>query len=298
MAKAKLTPGAIRPQGHVARDAHGHVALEDAQRADASLTYSGTRPQTILFHRNAAIQQANLDATGALVASLGTTFVDAPGPRDGEADSWPGARLWQDVDASHVLAFLAAYATHPNATTAKAAVLSDFIAKMLDIGKLKKWSVALLSGGDGVGDPYAPSPNGFETQSLQTRKIDDAPGAKDAGVFAIGVLTDPKDEGIDLDDDAWRDALARTPRAAWKPDPARGRVNLPTSLSGKGIREARDRLGGDADRGLLLLYTLTPYKGQGPRPREPHRARLGKSPSWPSPSPSRRPNTASAWNTT
>jgi len=62
-----------------------------------------------------------------------------------------------------------------------------------------------------------------------------------------------------------RDALART-RAAWKPDPARGRVNLPTSPSGKGIREARDRLGGDADRGLLLLYTLTPYKGKAKTP--------------------------------
>jgi hypothetical protein len=103
------------------------------------------------------------------------------------------------------------------------------------------------------------------TKSLQTRKIDDAPGAKDPGVFAIGVLTDPKDEGIDLDDDAWRDALART-RAAWKPDPARGRVNLPTSPSGKGIREARERLGGDADRGLLLLYTLSPYRGKAMAP--------------------------------
>lgn len=77
-------------------------------------------------------------------------------------------------------------------------------------------------------------------------------------MFAIGVLTDPKDEGIDLDDDVWRDALART-RAAWKPEPARGRINVPNSPSGKGIREARDRLGGEADRGLLLLYALAPY---------------------------------------
>ena len=84
-------------------------------------------------------------------------------------------------------------------------------------------------------------------------------------MFAIGVLTDPKDEGIDIDDDVWRDALART-RAAWKPDPARGRLNPPTSPSGKGIREARDRLGGAADRGLLLLYTLAPYKGKAKLP--------------------------------
>ena len=55
-------------------------------------------------------------------------------------------------------------------------------------------------------------------------------------------------------------------RAAAEADPARGRVKLPTSPSGKGIREARDRLGGDADRGLLLLYTLTPYKGKAKAP--------------------------------
>jgi hypothetical protein len=85
-------------------------------------------------------------------------------------------------------------------------------------------------------------------------------------MFAIGVLTDPKDEGIDLDDNVWKDALART-RAAWTPDPARGRVTLPTAPSGKGIREARDRLGGEADRGLLLLYSLAPdYRGQEKTP--------------------------------
>jgi len=267
MAKAKLTPEqyGLKVMSHEILTVTSPLKMRNAQTL--SLTYSGTRPQTILFHRDARIQKANLDATDSLIASLGTKFVDAPKyPRDGEADSWPGARLWSDVDASKVLAFLAAYTTHPNATSAKAAVLSDFISKMLDIGKLKQWSVALLSGGDGVGEPHA-FPGGFEPKSLQTRKTEDpdAPGVKEPAMFAIGVLTDPKDEGIDIDDDVWRDALART-RAAWKPDPARGRLNPPTSPSGKGIREARDRLGGAADRGLLLLYTLAPYKGKAKLP--------------------------------
>ena len=86
-------------------------------------------------------------------------------------------------------------------------------------------------------------------------------------MFAIGVLVDPKDESIDIDDEVWRDALVRT-RASWRPDPARGRLNLPMSPSGKGIREARDRLGGAADRGLLLLYTLSPFKGRGMAPED------------------------------
>jgi len=260
MAKAKLTPEqyGLKVMSHEVLTVTSALKMRNAQTL--SLTYSGTRPQTILFHRDAGVQRANLAATDALVASLGSKFIDGPKhPRDGEADSWPGARLWKDVDAAMVLSFLGGYATHPNATSAKSAVLSDFISKMLDIGKLKQWSVALLSGGEGVGAPHA-FPGGFEPKSLQTRKTEDPepPGAREPAMFAIGVLTDPKDEGIDLGDDVWRDALART-RAAWKPEPARGRVNPPNSPSGKGIREARDRLGGDADRGLLLLYSLAAY---------------------------------------
>jgi hypothetical protein len=267
MAKAKLTPElyGLKVMSHEILTVTSQLKMRNAKTL--SLTYSGTRPQTIIFHRDAKVQESNLAAAASLVASLGTNFVDAPKYlRDGETESWPGARLWHDVDASNVLAFLAAYTTHPNATSAKAAVLSDFISKMLDIGKLKQWSVALLSGGDGVGEPFV-FPGGFEPKSLQMRKTEDPepPGVKDPTMFAIGVLTDPKDEGIDIDDDVWRDALVRT-CAAWKPDPARGRVNMPSSPSGKGIREARDRLGGDADRGLLLLYTLAPYKGKDKRP--------------------------------
>jgi hypothetical protein len=260
MAKAKLTPEqyGLKVMSHEVLTVTSPLKMRNAQTL--SLTYSGTRPQTILFHRDAAIQRANLAATDALVASLGPKFVDGPKySRDGETDSWPSARLWKDVDAAKVLSFLGAYATHPNAISAKSAVLADFISKMLDIGKLEQWSVALLSGGDGFGAPHV-FPGGFEPKSLQTRKTEDPepPGARDPAMFAIGVLSDPKDEGIDVGDDVWRDALART-RAAWKPEPARGRVNLPNSPSGKGIREARDRLGGDADRGLLLLYSLAPY---------------------------------------
>jgi Z1 domain len=268
MAKAKLTPEqyGLKVMSHETLTVTSPLKMRNAQTL--SLSYSGTRPQTILFHRDAKIQKANLDATDTLITSLGENFSKEPKyPRDGDPDSWPGARFWKDVGASKVLAFLGAYETHPNADRAKAAVLADFISKMIDIGKLKHWSVALLTGGDGVGETHV-FPGDFEVNSFQTRKTEDPdpPGIKDLAMFAIGVLTDPKDEGIDLDDDVWRDALART-RAAWRPDPARNRVNLPSAPSGKGIRESRDRLGGESDRGLLLLYTLAPYyKGKAKLP--------------------------------
>lgn len=260
MAKAKLTPEqyGLKVMSHETLTVTSPLKMRNAQTL--SLTYSGTRPQTILFHRDAKIQQKNLAAADALVASLGTSFQHGPKySREGEADSWPNARLWKNVDVSHVLSFLDAYATHPNATSAKTGPLADFITKMVEIEKLTKWSVALLTGGEGDGSAYM-FPGDLEVKSYQSRKTEDPapPDPRDPDMFAIGVLTDPKDEGIDLDDDVWRDALART-RAAWKPDPARGRVTLPISPSGKGIREARDKLGGEADRGLLLLYSLAPY---------------------------------------
>jgi hypothetical protein len=267
MAKAKLTPEqyGLKVMSHEVLTVTSPLKMRNSHTL--SLTYSGTRPQTILFHRNEKIQAANLAATDALIASLGTQCVRGPKyPRDGQADSWPGARLWTDVDAPKVLAFLGTYTTHPNATSAKAAVLADFITKMLGTGQLNKWSVALLAGGDGVGSPHV-FPGDIEVQSFPKRKTDDPdpPGIKDPANFAIGVLTDPKDEGIDLDDDAWRAALALT-QAAWKPDPARNRITLPSSPSGKGIREAREKLGGNANSGLLLLYPLAPYAGKDKAP--------------------------------
>ncbi len=260
MAEAKLTPEqyGLKVMSHEVLTVTSPLKMRNAQTL--SLSYSGTRPQTILFHRDAQIQQQNLDATDALIASLGGPWEESPKyGRDGNSDSWPSARLWKNVDASKVLAFLSGYATHPNATSAKAALLSDFISKMVDTGQLTEWSVALLGGGNGEGAEHT-FPGGSPTTKYAIRKTEDPvePEKLDAKNFAIGVLTDPKDEGIDIGDDVWREALTLT-RAAWNPDPARGRNEPPTVPSGKGIREARGRMGGNANSGLLLLYPLTPY---------------------------------------
>lgn len=270
MAEANLTPEqyGLKVMSHEVLTVTSPLKMRNAQTL--SLSYSGTRPQTILFHRDAKIQQRNLDATDELISSLGGQWVASPRyERDGEPDSWPGARLWKNVDSSKILAFLGAYATHQNATSAKAAVLSDFISKMVDTGQLTSWSIALLGGGNGEGDEHT-FPGGSPSESYFIRKTEDPVAAerRDPNNFAIGVLIDPKDEGIDLDDGVWRKALDLT-RAAWKPDPGRGRIAEPSFPSGKGIREARGKLGGDTDRGLLLLYPLSPYIYIDKKPERP-----------------------------
>jgi hypothetical protein len=264
MANASLTPEqyGLKVKSHEILTVTSPLKMRNSQTL--SLTYSGTRPQTILFHRDAKIQAANLAATDALLASIGAPNVVGPEyARNGNADKWKRSRLWKDVDATKILSFLGSYATHPNATSAKAPVLADFIAKMGEIGQLKQWSVALLAEGDGVGEPYVFSGD-IDIKSFPMRTPDEP---KDDAKFAIGVLTDPADEGIDLDDDAWREALALT-RGAWKPDPARGRVSPPSIPSGKGIRVARAIHGDSTDRGLLLLYPLSPYTGKDKLPEK------------------------------
>ena len=256
MADANLTPEqyGLKVVSHAVLTVTSPLKMRNARTL--SLSYSGTRPQTILFHRDLHIQQQNLEAVDSLITSLSNDWQSDPTyKRDGDPDSWPGARLWKNVDSSRVLAFLDAYKTHPNATSARADLLAEFIIKMVDTGQLTKWSVALLGGGLGAGEPHTFS-GGQPSRAYSIRKTEDPDDERQADpkLFAIGVLTDPKDEGIDLDDEVWRDALART-RAVSKREPG----NPPTFPSGRSIRETRGELGGEVDRGLLLLYPLTPY---------------------------------------
>ncbi|MDZ4385665.1 MAG: Z1 domain-containing protein [Moraxellaceae bacterium] len=264
MAEAKLTPEdyGLKVRSHEVLTVTSPLKMRNSQTL--SLSYSGTRPQTILFHRDAEIQQQNLNATDNLVASLGNSWIASPKyERAGEPDSWPNARLWKNADASKVLAFLGDYVTHPNATSAKAALLAEFIAKMIHVGQLKKWSVALLGGGNGEGEEHV-FPGGAPSTKYFIRKTDDPddPARMDPKSFAIGVLTDPKDESIDIDDNIWTQALNLT-RSAWTFDPTRGRKEQPSFPSGKGIREIRGKLDSDSNCGLLLLYPLSPYAYKG-----------------------------------
>lgn len=251
MATADLTPEqyGLRVMSHEALTVTSPLKMRNSQKL--SLTYSGSRPQTILFHRNAKIQEENLAAVDALVASLGSVWKEPKYERNGEKHQWKNTRLWTSVEVEKVQEFLSAYSTHPHASSAKAPIISEFISKMVEIGQLTMWSVALLGGGKGEGDEHS-FPRGSASKDYFIRKTEDPSNLemRDPKTFAIGVLTDPKDEGIDLSDEIWREALKKTK------DAGRGQNNEPT---GKALREIRAELGGEVDRGLLMLYPLSPY---------------------------------------
>ena len=221
-----------------------------------SLSYSGSMSQTISFLGDKANQKANMDATKNLLSAVGEPHVRGPIRNRGESeDSWKRSFLWERVAAEHVLDFLKAYRTPPGADRANTAVMAEFVEQMNAVGELQEWTVALVAEGRKGASAYVFSPS---------VSVDSFPARGDTGVggrYTIGVLTDPVDEAIDMDEAEWLAALAAT-QAEWKPDAARNRLEKPSRPSGRKIREQRGKgfPGGPAPsrKGLLLLYPLSP----------------------------------------
>lgn len=221
-----------------------------------SLSYSGSMSQTISFLGDVTGQKVNMDATKTLLSAIGEPHVRGPvRKRGGAEDSWKRSVLWNGVDAEQVLDFLRAYRTPPGADRANTAVMAEFVEQMNAVGELKKWTVALVAEGRKGASAYEFSPS---------VSVDSFPFRGDTGVggrYTIGVLTDPVDEAIDMDEAEWLAALATT-QAEWKPDAARNRREKPTRPSGRKIREQRGKgfPGGPppSRQGLLLLYPLSP----------------------------------------
>lgn len=221
-----------------------------------SLSYSGSMSQTISFLGDDASQRANMEATKALLSAVGEPHVRGPVRKRGEAeDAWRRSVLWRGVDAEHVLEFLRAYRTPPGADRANTAVMAEFVEQMNVAGELEEWTVALVAEGRKSAATYEFSPS---------VSVDSFPSRGDTGAggrYTIGVLTDPVDEAIDMDEAEWFAALAAT-HAEWKPDAARNRHEKPANPSGRKIREQRGKgfPGGPAPsrQGLLLLYPLSP----------------------------------------
>ena len=187
---------------------------------------------------------------------MGVPCITSPVRKRGaSSDKWSHSFLWEDVTAAQVLDFLKAYKTPIGIDRANTLVMAEFIEQMNACGELDKWSVALIAEGKLGSRRHTFSPHAV---------VDTFPSRSDkehGGRYTIGVLTDPKDEAIDLDESAWQAALAAT-QAQWKPDVARNRMTMPEVPSGMKIREQIGKGLPDAPppsrKGLLLLYPLSP----------------------------------------
>lgn len=250
MANSGATPReyGLKIQSHSELLVTAQIKMRSARTLQ--LSFSGQLMQTVSLPRRKPELQKNLDAASRLVGMLGPSVKDALERRFGSTNQQWNGHLWKDVSYTHIVDFLQAYKTNEAAHRVNSAALSDFVRTMADSGELTKWTVALLGLRSGTACELA---DGVSV-NMATRTGD--PQFDDR--YAIGVLLDPKDESIDLDEAQWNAALKLTAEA-WEKS---GKIGQPASPGGPAIRKVRG-LGAPGvpaqpDKGLLVLYVLDP----------------------------------------
>ncbi|WP_157722900.1 Z1 domain-containing protein, partial [Stenotrophomonas pictorum] len=252
MANSGATPRefGLKVQSHPELMVTSQIKMRSAKTL--LLSYSGQLMQTISFSKGDA--QKNMAATRRFIGNLGDPQErNKFGNSFGEiSNSWSG-HLWSNVSVQAVVDFLADYRTNSNAHRVNSAVLAEFIQKMSMLGELTSWNVAVL--GKQSGTPILLSPG------IEINKISRGAELFDGGRFAIGVLSDPKDETIGLNHQQWEAALQSTIEM-WESKKEAKSTERPTTPGGPAIRKVRG-LGAlgvppEPDRGLLLLYAVDP----------------------------------------
>lgn len=254
MAATGATPReyGLKVQSHPVLMVTSRLKMRSAR--NLMLSFSGQLLETVALFRTQNILERNVAAVRRLLSSLGPPEVDPERMRNGGRQKWKGSFLWSDVGASAVIDFLTNYKTHPDAHKVNSPLLAEFIESMTHQGELTSWSVALIGGGEGstlrLRDDIA--------INMMKRKMKGASEDR----YSIGRLMSPRDEAIDLDEDAWRAALEVT-RNAWHADPGRHKdASEPDAPNGPAIRKVRGFgvPGSEAhpERGVLFLYGLDP----------------------------------------
>lgn len=225
-----------------------------------SLSFSGQLLETVVFHRDPRKLAANLDAGRRLLEAVGMPSPIPGRLRAGSRQEWTGS-IWHGVSAPDIIHFLQSYSTHPGAYRVVSSVIADFVRIMADSGELTSWTVGLIGAQNGrstalCGDVAA------QMIKRTPKKEDDR--------FSIGRLMSPRDETMDLDDDAWEAALKLT-RAAWAGDPARSATRAePDTPNGPAVRKVTgfgaEGIAAHPERGMLLLYVIDPEEWEADLP--------------------------------
>lgn len=224
------------------------------------ITFSGDLLQTIVFDTNPRIIESNFAAGDSLLREIGDS-VDPNDQRYSPAGRRWSGKLWRDVPADAVIAFLNSYSTHSSSFRVRSDLLARFVGVMAEAGELTKWSVALVGAMERDATRTA-SIGGHQVSMLkrsQNKAIQDP--------YSIGTLISPRDQAINLTEEQWDAALDLT-RKAWRgeresdDDPKKEPVEpggpsirriLGDGAPEKGLRHQRER-------GLLMLYLLDPAK--------------------------------------
>lgn len=216
------------------------------------LSFSGSMLQTVSFYKEKSQLLLNLTAANTLISAMGNPTLEGvkrcrPG---GKIDSWPNSYLWENIEPQKIVDFLNDYQSHPSSTRVNSQMIGNFVELMAKANHLNDWNVVLM--GEGGGNAYT-FDNGLVINHMKKRTDKGVEGR-----YAIGVLTDPNDEAIDLEEDAWTTALSQT-ISNWKIDPARKNLvepKIPTGVYIRKIKGFGSEVVPPSNKGLLILYPL------------------------------------------
>jgi hypothetical protein len=236
-------------------------ALKMRHATTLQISYAGTTAETTTFHLDARIRKENKAALDHFVSGLGEAVENPVQPRGEKQHRWAGARLWSEVEATTVAAFLRNVKTHEAATSVDSGRLAEFIERQTKVSELVDWTVVLLGNGKGMESNVGGLPINCITRDEKKNSRVTGKGPEKDKVSVRRILS-PRDEAIDLDGPAWAQAVIKTKQIRTidaaregdaeesEPEDDVPRNDLP---SGPGIRAVRPK-----EKGLLLLYPLDP----------------------------------------
>ena len=209
---------------------------------EIDISFDGDISETVVFDRNQSIVERNFEATNRFITDLDRHCV-----LRNSVEAEGATLVWDQVPPELVMTgFLSRMKVHERASKVRPELLKEYIARQVEKGELKEWTVALISKSSG----HTWQIGRHEIHPLKRAFLPSKDAKIDQAIYRIRRLLNPKDEMIDLSDQQKCTAMEWT-KEAWTPDPARSVNKTPTDPAGPQIRRVRDRT-----RGLLLIYPL------------------------------------------
>ena len=205
--------------------------LRNSQRLQ--VTFDSDIVETFAFHKNPDVVANNYHAVESWLASIGQ-----------HSATKQNNYLWEGVPGHRIVELLEGLTFHPHVRKAASGLLTPFISRQFDNGKLTSWTVALISNQGGVSHQIANRKVGL------TDRSDISPDGEKYAVSRNHLIS-RADEALDLSQQQFDRALQVT-------NQQRIDHNLPGDAdfpSPKALRQVRAE-----ENGLLLIYPLNPAK--------------------------------------
>jgi hypothetical protein len=202
---------------------------------EVKISYSGTISESVVFHNKSKLIEENNSTCNLFVNSLKN-----PIKSEGNKKYY----RWNDISGEEIVDLFGKLHTHEDSFKADSVLIRRYISGCLKKKELKKWTVILLSGGDGdlwkVGN--------FSVNCMRRTQLNS--GELNANKITIKRLVSPLDEWLDMDPDTQKEILRKT-REEYIGKKSKMPNPNAKEPAGPVIRQMRQK-----ENGLLLLYPL------------------------------------------